>query len=964
VSVDFPRIKLKGQLRPSQREVIEIARRKLAEGKRQLHIVAPPGSGKTILGLYLWAECVRCPALVLSPNSAIQSQWEAKIELFEAPLTKDQLVSTDPKQPRLLTSLTYQTVTLPRRGDQSLDEQAFELWVDSLINKGQAHSVEEARLWIDDLRERNRNYHEQRLGAYRKQVRDSAARNGLALEMLHDSSVATWERLRDQGLGMVIFDECHHLMEHWGRVLASAHEWLGKPVIVGLTATPPDRDGQHPEDARRYDDFFGEVDFEVPVPAVVKDGFLAPYQDLVYFVRPAAEELRYIAQADAELNQIVDELSAARGAPKDAALPSPSDSERDNGESQPPSYPGGMSLPEWLRRVLVERRLPTGTVKDWGALERRDPEFAEAARLMLLQVDGKLPDQVPMPLLTCPLEQIPRLRILVPVLDRYLRHYLRRSPDGDDHLLAEKAIQRLRRLGVQITETGCQACASPVGRVIAYSRNKLSALLPVLQAERLALGDAIRAVVVADFEKSSASADVADILDAEAGGAVAAFKALLAHHDTDALNPILVTGTSVLVDDDLAEAFESAARAWLKNSAADAELEFGLAEGFHIIRGSGPDWCPRVYVAMITNLFQQGLTRCLVGTRGLLGEGWDANKINVLIDLTTVTTSMTVNQLRGRSIRLDPDQPEKLADNWDVVCLAPEFTKGLDDYRRFLAKHQQLYGVTDDGAVEKGAGHVHPAFTELRPEGVEDNVDTLNAEMLGRVARRSEVRQRWRVGQPYRGQPRRTVELRGLGRKERAGRGFPPYASSREPWSNRSLAQAVGKAVADALREAGLIKSTPSIHLTERAGGYVRLFLEQAENDENELFTESLQELFAPLDQQPRYLIPRDVMRVQPTWLGDKLGGALPGWLRQRLPTGIGRMLESRKRERAMWHAVPAALAKNKDLVEIFQRHWNRHVSPGQAIYGLREDGDRILADARRNRLSPEGTVHPKEIFE
>ena len=64
----FPSIRFKGELRPSQCDVVEIARRKLREGERRLHIVAPPGSGKTILGLYLWAECVKCPAMVLSPN--------------------------------------------------------------------------------------------------------------------------------------------------------------------------------------------------------------------------------------------------------------------------------------------------------------------------------------------------------------------------------------------------------------------------------------------------------------------------------------------------------------------------------------------------------------------------------------------------------------------------------------------------------------------------------------------------------------------------------------------------------------------------------------------------------------------------------------------------------------------------------------------------------------------------------
>jgi hypothetical protein len=64
-------------------------------------------------------------------------------------------------------------------------------------------------------------------------------------------------------------------------------------------------------------------------------------------------------------------------------------------------------------------------------------------------------------------------------------------------------------------------------------------------------------------------------------------------------------------------------------------------------------------------------------------KGWDANKVNVLVDLTTVTTSMSVNQLRGRSIRLDPHDPLKLANNWESFA-CPEFSKGLDDYHRFI----------------------------------------------------------------------------------------------------------------------------------------------------------------------------------------------------------------------------------------------------------------------------------------
>ena len=80
---------------------------------------------------------------------------------------------------------------------------------------------------------------------------------------------------------------------------------------------------------------------------------------------------------------------------------------------------------------------------------------------------------------------------------------------------------------------------------------------------------------------------------------------------------------------------------------------------------------------MLTELFQEGVTKCIVGTCGLLGEGWDASRINVLVDLTTVTTHMSINQLRGRSFRLDKHWPEKVANNWDVVCVLPESNLGI-----------------------------------------------------------------------------------------------------------------------------------------------------------------------------------------------------------------------------------------------------------------------------------------------
>ena len=96
-------------------------------------------------------------------------------------------------------------------------------------------------------------------------------------------------------------------------MLADAHRYFDHPIVIGLTATPPDLRGKPKEDVERYKKFFGPVDYEVPVPAVGKDGFLAPYQDLVQFVRPCPEELSYIANVDEQLCELVEQLCQPLG---------------------------------------------------------------------------------------------------------------------------------------------------------------------------------------------------------------------------------------------------------------------------------------------------------------------------------------------------------------------------------------------------------------------------------------------------------------------------------------------------------------------------------------------------------------------------------------------------------------------------------------------------------------------------
>ncbi len=136
---EFGSIGFNGKLRPSQIAAVSVIEPQLDVHGKHLHIVAPPGSGKTVLGLYVWANLVRKPTLVLSPNSAIQAQWAARTDLFDLD-GKDDYISTNPNNPGLLTSLTYQSITMPKRGGEQLDQVAIELWSESLISNGEVSS--------------------------------------------------------------------------------------------------------------------------------------------------------------------------------------------------------------------------------------------------------------------------------------------------------------------------------------------------------------------------------------------------------------------------------------------------------------------------------------------------------------------------------------------------------------------------------------------------------------------------------------------------------------------------------------------------------------------------------------------------------------------------------------------------------------------------------------------------------
>ncbi len=71
-------------------------------------------------------------------------------------------------------------------------------------------------------------------------------------------------------------------------------------------------------------------------------------------------------------------------------------------------------------------------------------------------------------------------------------------------------------------------------------------------------------------------------------------------------------------------------------------------------------------VSAVTQLFQEGQIHVVIGTKSLLGEGWDAPCVNSLILASFVGSFMLSNQMRGRAIRIWPENPDKTSSVWHL----------------------------------------------------------------------------------------------------------------------------------------------------------------------------------------------------------------------------------------------------------------------------------------------------------
>ena len=929
-----------------------------------LHLLAPPGSGKTLMGLELAVRNGR-RALVLVPTTVIGAQWihQAR-KLFTSPAVGSpsvtdsvgtHLPSARPEQAAEaadLTVLTYQSLAVVD-SSPAWSDAARSHWLTELTADGRSAGSAEA--WLKRLEADNPR-------AYNRGLRARATTIRRQVDELDDDAIdsilgpgarARLDALVTAGVATIVLDECHHLKAHWAIVVHYLVRRLKRaglsPTLIGLTATEPSGEDRL---ARRYRALLGDVDAEVPVPAVIRAGHLAPCRQLAWFTLPSTEETTFLATAGEELHHRVGEL-----------LLSPDGIDYLLEVVAPPissTAPGGGSGSGPLPRIAgADDHHVSATAKppEEDELVRRivagfdaDPLLAASAAA-LLRKTGNYRGTA---LSTRVVPLLPELDLLdlddeLRLLGRYAHDRLLAAPERRRDW--ESTRELLRGFGLYLTDSGIRAGRSPVDTITAASRAKDTAVVDILRHELDSIGERLRAVVVTDAAEHSAPHRALDILGpasrpGPAGGAMRCMSTLLSDADLRSLHPVLLTSSRL--------SLASGDTSLLDRLRRSTGLALPATDDGWMLSVTGQGVGSAGLVLAVSELVAAGEVRLVVGTRGLLGEGWDCPAVNTLIDLTAATTSASTQQLRGRTMRLDPGWADKVAHNWSVTCLLPSHPRlrSNPDLNRLRRKAEHLWSLVriDDPAsapvsasgepcdapvVETGLDAMLPPVQRRLLDKLDDgaapeDIDALNSVTLAGLDRQVESR-RWlaqapaahRVSQRGRGRVLEAVEITSAPALLRRGSPTAFWSAAARAVLDVALSRydltADGDS-SDGPRPDLVVRESP----TDSFGGSrprVLIGLDGVGTRQSARFADILTELLSSPGRRPRFILEATTATLAQGTAEQPLNGL------RRL---LGRLLAlgAWNHDDSVHLAVPTALARSRADMEAFLHSWSTRVGP------------------------------------
>ena len=215
-------IKFKYSWRPYQERTLKYVEQYIRDKK--IHIVAAPGSGKTVLGLEL-ARFLGKPVIIFAPTVTIKNQWiDRFISLFTDFKETPNWISSDIYNLKFFNVVTYQALHYAYKKSKFKTEETLD---------------------TDDIIENE-------------------------IEQISSTDIKSYdiiEELKKQNITTIILDEAHHLKSQWWDSLKKVLEELKDTTILSLTATPP-YDSEYSE-WKKYISLCGEIDAEITVPELV-----------------------------------------------------------------------------------------------------------------------------------------------------------------------------------------------------------------------------------------------------------------------------------------------------------------------------------------------------------------------------------------------------------------------------------------------------------------------------------------------------------------------------------------------------------------------------------------------------------------------------------------------------------------------------------------------------------------------